>query len=557
MTGRGVFVRLRIDPADGDPYEAALDRDSMVIGRSSTSDLSLPDPFLSRYHARLYRENNDLLLEDLGSRNGTFLNGVAIDGPTRVEAGDEIRVSSSIIALCDGAKAEPSRAEIASDLNATIFRPARELLEEESQTHPGLVEDGDALRRYAERLKLFNEIHEALTGELDLQELLELILDRAFDHLGPEQGVVFLTQPDGSYTRAAQRSSSGDHRMPLSRSLIHEVSTKGMAALVLDTATDTRFAGSESIIMSGVRSLIAAPMSDADDPLGMIVLSSRAGAEQFSETDLEFLVSMAAVAALKIKNAALAEEAAERKKLEAQLALARRIQVSLLPKELPKVPELEIFAENLPSLGVSGDYFQVVERDHGAEYILLVADVSGKGVPASLLTASLEALSAAPIEDGLPTDEVCARLSRQLYRRTPPEKYATLFIAAYEVESGRVSYTNAGHNPAIVVRANGDFELLETSGMPVGLMEGGAYERLQFTLDHGDTMVIYTDGITEAESPAEEEYGTDRLRDIVVQHRNDSLEDLAKAIATDLDAFASGVPYHDDRTLMIARRERL
>ena len=548
-------MKLHIDPADGERFERLFDRDSMVIGRSSSSDLSLPDPFLSRFHARMFRDGDDILVEDLGSRNGTFLNGVAVAEPTRVTLGDEIKVSGSTIAIRDPLSTFSEVTEIGSDLNATIFRPASELLEEGSSTHPAELEGEAELRRYAERLKLFNEIHEALASSLSLEALLELILDRAFHHLGPEHGVIFLREKDGDYARSAQRSAGQQEDLPLSRSLIHEVCSKGLAAMVLDTATDARFAEAESIIMAGVRSLIAAPMLDGDDALGMIVLSSRAGGRQFSDADLEFLVSMASVAAMRVRNAALAEEAAERQRLEDQLALARRIQESILPDQLPEIPSLSLYAQNLPSLGVSGDYYQVMQRENDTECVLLLADVSGKGVPASLLTTSLEALTAAPIDEGRAPDEIFSRVSRQLWRRTPPEKYATAFLATYNIESGVLTYTNAGHNPSLLVREGGEVEQLAAGGMPIGLLEVSSYEKQDVQLMPGDTLVIYTDGITEAENPEEEEYGEERLSAIARGNRNKSLPEMAAAIQENLDEFASGIPYHDDRTLLLARRE--
>ena len=185
------------------------------------------------------------------------------------------------------------------------------------------------------------------------------------------------------------------------------------------------------------------------------MLESRAGVRQFAEEDLELLVSLAAVAALHLRNLALAMEAAERRRLEEELALARRIQVALLPDHLPEISGWDLYGGNFPSRGVSGDYYEVVERAEGRECVFMMADVSGKGMAASLLTVSLQALSTGPIEDGLPPEEICTRLSRLLYRRTPPEKYATAFLGVLEPATGRLRYTNAGHNPPLVLRAAG------------------------------------------------------------------------------------------------------
>lgn len=548
-------MRLYIDPADGETFERWFDGQPLVVGRSSTSDLALADPFLSRYHARIFQEGDRVLIEDLGSRNGTFVNGTAVRTATAIAPGDVIKVSGSVISVCDENHPPPA-SDTASDLGATIFRPAQELLAEDSQTHPDSVEGEAALRKYAERLKLFNEIHEALGRSIELDKLLELILDRAFDHLRPEQGVIFLRGAEGQgFYRAATHSVSGQkEELPLSKALIEEVCAKGMAALVLDAETDERFSDAQSIIMHGVRSLVAAPLLDEQSSLGMIVLSSKAGVRQFSEGDLEFLVSMASIAALKIRNAALAEEAVQRKRLEEELALARRIQLSLLPSALPKVEGYSLYARNTPSRGVSGDYFQIQSRRDGAEALCLIVDVSGKGVPAALLTTAIDALAAVPIADGATPEQICTHLSRHLLERSPPEKYATLFLGALETETGKVRYTNAGHNPSFLLQHGGGVIELAANGMPVGLVEGARYSLGEIQMDAADTLVLYTDGITEAENPDEEQYGLERLVAVCHQHRAEPLTDLAKAIHRDLDHFTQGVPYADDRTLLMIRR---
>ncbi len=423
---------------------------------------------------------------------------------------------------------------------------------------PARLEGEESLRRYAARLRMLNEVHQALGRSIGLDELLGLILDRVFDHLKPERGAIFLKTPGGELRRAANRSGRGlGEELPCSRSLVREVVEKEMAALVLDVESDQRFSGAMSLKISGVRSLLAAPLLGPDGSLGMIVLDSRLQIRQFTEEDLDLLISLASVAALHLRNAALALEAAERRRLEAEVTLARRIQLALLPAHLPAIAGYELQGGTIPSRGVSGDYFQVVERKDGKECFLLVADVSGKGMAASLLTASLEALAAGPIEDGLRADEICDRLSRQLFRRTPPEKYATAFLAVLDVETGVLRYTNAGHNPPLVVRATGEVERLGPTGVPLALIANATYQLGEIALAPGDTLVMYTDGIVEACDPDDQEYELERFESICLRHHADGCDALQKAAAVDLDSFARGIPFADDRTLLLVRRAPL
>jgi serine phosphatase RsbU (regulator of sigma subunit) len=257
---------------------------------------------------------------------------------------------------------------------------------------------------------------------------------------------------------------------------------------------------------------------------------------------------------MRIRNVHLMEEAAERKRLEQEVALAREIQVSLLPDSLPEVEGWDIVAGNIPSRGVSGDFFKVEWRHDESEVVLMLSDVSGKGIAASLLTASLEALTAGPIHDGVAPEAIFSSASHLLFERTPPEKYATSFIAAVNPSTGVCRYCNAGHNPGLLLRANGSFEWLESTGMPLGILPEGDFGAEERTLEAGDTLVLYTDGITEPENPDEEEYGGDRLAAVSMKNRAEPLGELMAAIEKDLYDFVRGVPFLDDRTMVLIRR---
>ena len=550
------MIKLRVAPVQGEPFEHPFEGDSLVLGRASTSDLVLEDRFLSRHHSRLFRDGSQLFIEDMGSRNGTLLNGQKIHAPMPVGPGDVVKISGSVVSIVDAsAPAAVAPPPMSGFGDHTIFRSASGMLQSHAVADSRQLVGEEALRRYAERLNLINEVHRALGESMELEELLELILERVFDHLQPEQGAIYLKSDDSELERAASRALPGIESSTFySQSLVNEVTEKGVAALVLDVESDERFAAAHSILATGIRSLVAAPLLDGKGTLGMIVLSSRVGVRQFSEGDMELLVSLASIAALRLRNVSLLAEAAERRRLEQELALGRRIQVALLPDSLPEIEGYALHAGNVPSRGVSGDYYQVLERNDGRECVLMIADVSGKGIAASLLTASLEALAAVPIEDGLPPEGICQRLSRLLYRRTPPEKYATAFLAILEPASGTLRYTNAGHNPGLIVRATGEAETLGPTGTPIGLLPEAAYLAAETRLAAGDTLILYTDGITEPTDPDDEEYGLERLTEVCLRHRRARLSELAAAIANDLEDFVRGEPFPDDRTLVMTRR---
>jgi serine phosphatase RsbU (regulator of sigma subunit) len=550
------MVRLHVVPAEGQPFEEDYESDSLVIGRASSSDVPVLDRFLSRHHARLYQEGDDLWVEDLGSRNGTFVNGHRIDKPTRVLAGDFIGICKSIISIVEGPSSERRSGSSYPSEITTMYRVASDVLEASKRAISAIAEESE-VRSAAERLRVLNEVHQDLSRSVSREEVLELILDHAFNHLQPETGALYLKKADGELYQAAGRTAEGaEEGAFFSKTLIQEVAEKGSAALVLDAQVDDRFAEAASIGASGVRSIVAAPLLQADEDvvLGMIVLTSRQNVRQFSQEDMELLVTLAAVAALRIRNVELSEQALERKRLENELAIAREIQLALLPEELPDLPGYEIHAGNIPSQMVSGDYYEVIERSSGRECVLMVADVCGKGIAASLLTAALEALCAAPIAAGLWPHQICERISALLNERTRPERFATAFMCLLEPASGILRYANAGHNPPLIIRS-GEVHWLPGTGLPLGLLPDAQYEAVDTRLDEGDTLVVYTDGITEAANPNDEEFGDKRLADVCLQHAGASPGELAALIEAEVDAFMQGVPAADDRTLLIVRRK--
>ncbi len=546
------MIELVVRPAGGPEQQLSFDRESLLVGRSRVADLHVPDAAMSRSHARLYREGKAWFVEDLGSRNGTLLNGTPVRDPLPLAHGDLVVMGGSSLTVqeLDEANAEPD-----SSSQHAVYTPAEQLVEQGSDLAGPATPEHD-LRRALARLQILNEIHRALGRSVRLDELLGLILDRVFDHLEPEEAAIFLSREgDTGYDRVAGRSTRGSEVPALvSKHLLDEVAGKGMAALVLDASTDVRFKDAASLLAAGVRSLVAAPLLSPEGSLGMIAVESMARERQFTEDDMELLASLASVAALRIRNLRLAAAAIERARLEREVTLARQIQVALLPAALPSLQRLEMVGRNVPSRVVSGDFYKAVTRAEGAEVVLLVADVSGKGIAAALLTASLEALTVVPVATGAPPDRICDTVSELLWERTRPEKFATAFVAVLDNAGGELRYCNAGHAPALVVRCDSSCEWLASTGMPLGIFPGASYALASTVLAPGDLLVIYTDGISEAENEEEEEYGTERLATACVAACREPLAALAMRIEQHIESFAGGRPFLDDRTLLLVRR---
>jgi serine phosphatase RsbU (regulator of sigma subunit) len=548
-------LNLRLEPRDGPTFRHQAQGAAVVLGRSSKADVVLADRFLSRLHARLFVRDGAWFVEDLGSRNTTFLNDRPISGAVPVRPGDVIRLAESRVVIegqggATGAGPAGDGLVGAGDErlpDSTILRSATTLLAAE---RPARSPEEALL---AGRLKLLNEVHRALARPVALSDVLDLILDRAFAQLSPDEGAVFLQRPDGGFDRAASRRAPGVGGQYLySRRLAQEVTGKGVAALVVDAGLDQRFAASESIVASGARSILAAPLLDSEGCLGMVVLSARRRPAPFGEDDLELLVALAAAAALRIRTIALAEETARRRLLDKELELAHDIQMAMLPRSFPALPEIEVAALLRPARSVGGDLYDVV--DDGGQLWLLVGDVSGKGVGAALFMAVTKTLFRA-IAPGAPSvADVVSRMNRELARDNERAMFVTAFAARLQLASGELEHVNAGHNPTYRLRAGGGCEPLAGAVSPaLGAVEEHPYRSSRERLAPGDGLVLYTDGVVEAHNAQGEEFHASRLESYLAGCAGVGAQELVRGLVERVEEFANDVAQYDDLTVLALR----
>jgi serine phosphatase RsbU (regulator of sigma subunit) len=289
-----------------------------------------------------------------------------------------------------------------------------------------------------------------------------------------------------------------------------------------------------------------------DEVIGLVYLDSLVGAHSFTEEDLAIVTHLAFVAAAKIETARLLEERMEKRRLEQDMQVAAEIQRSLLPSAPPAVEGYDICGINLPCRTVGGDYYDYCV-DEG-RLLLALGDVSGKGTGAALLMTVLRAAVRGAWGDGTPADAV-QTINHTVVQNVPANKYITFFMGRLDPETGVLRYVNAGHNPPLLVRSDGSVESLHEGGMVLGLMEGVPYAEGEVALGQGDTLVVYSDGVTETWDAAEEEFGEGRLTDVIVRERTGGAAALQQAILSELESFSGGAKGTDDRTLIIIQRD--
>jgi phosphoserine phosphatase RsbU/P len=249
-------------------------------------------------------------------------------------------------------------------------------------------------------------------------------------------------------------------------------------------------------------------------------------------------------------------EVKEKEKLESELEIARQVQAQLFPKGVPKLRTLELAGLCNPARVVSGDYYDFITVDSGLTALVL-GDISGKGISAALLMASIQSALHAQLtlgaNEALSTATLVARLNRQLYQNTPPEKYATFYCGVYDDRNGSLLYTNAGHLPPILVRGRNAMRL-EVNGAVVGIFPDFPYEQSEIRLQSGDLLTAFTDGITEPEDKNGEQFGEERLMELLIQHRDKPLEEIARIVTEKVRDWAFDPDNQDDTTMLLARR---
>lgn len=554
-----MFV-LNVQVAGEAPRRVRLEKPAITLGRSSANDLPLADRTLSRQHARIQLAAGGVpVLVDLESRNGTSVNGTRISEPTALRPGDRIVLGETVIevSLESAARIVLDAPEKEPSVEATLYRSSRELITAHHREPSSATMGAEELARLASSLRILNEVSVEMMRDLPESALANLLLEKLFSYLHPDRGLLLLADATGELKPAAVKFAEGidPSDIRLSRTLVQAVVGQKNGVLTIDTATDERLMGSDSIRLQGVTSCVAAPLVAEDRAIGLVYLEARLGRKCFVEEDLRLLGSLANTVAIKLQNLRLQGEAEARRGIEREMALAWEAQRRLLPDRAPTLERTELFGRTIPSRTVSGDYYDFFQREDGSGTVdVVVADVCGKGMAASLLAASVQAGYQAWASDGLAPDVLCTRLNDLANKKAPPGKFITLLAALYDPAKGSFRYTNAGHNPGLVIRADGNTELLEAHGIPLGLFPGRTYGSGEVKLLPGDLFVLYTDGLTEAFDGDGDEFGLEKLTQVIVGVRSRPLEEIEATVVQALQAHAKGTPFADDRTIVLLRR---
>jgi phosphoserine phosphatase RsbU/P len=423
-----------------------------------------------------------------------------------------------------------------------ILRLRQEIKEQQFQVNYRVVE-----------LESLYDVGLAVAATLDLEKLSEEILLRAVSLLDARRGALYILE---SERYRLQRTFGGDAAPWLDGG---ESGAGGDRGYPGDAELHGFLAGTgpaPADLLPGARYQLGVPIDIDGSPRGLLAVGdkeSRRGVGPFPASDRRTLGLFANQAAIALENARLHLQAIEKERLEREMHLAADIQRRILPRGAPEVPGYQLLGWNRPARQIGGDYYDLFRREDG-HVGLVVGDVSGKGMPAALMVSTLHSALHLLLDHAGFGPALLEQLNRHVLESSAANKFITLVLADLEPASGRLTYLNAGHNPGLLLRRGGGVEELGSTGLPIGVLPGSRFQAREVVLDPGDLLCLYSDGITEAESPAEEEFGTRRLLALLGEQSDRPLPGILEAVQAATASFSAGLPQGDDQTLVLLRR---
>ncbi|MCP4571623.1 MAG: SpoIIE family protein phosphatase [bacterium] len=543
MTGEALEL---VGVVEGEEIRQGLAEGTLRVGRGADVDLRLVAAGVSRSHAEIVVSGDRVTVADLESRNGTRLNGSRVTEAVPVSAGDTLEFAGCVF-----------RIEVPGRSGGTRYNESATLMPKEEISWEEVREQRAAKRdRQSLLFQVLAEAGDLLTVQRSPEELYEPILDLVQTALDPERIIVLLVEEGAEEPQIAASRTLGRRRgegLALSRTMVNRVLNQKTSLLTTDPLNDPDLDGAMSMISQQIRTAVAAPLFDNEDVIGLLYADDSRPGKRISRDELRAFTLLANGIAVAITHARYHALEEEKRRQDAELATASDILENILPTAMPDVPGYDLIAHLEPCFEVGGDLYEARFLPDG-RLAFCVGDVSGKGLGAALLVTQILSLSRFMVGEGWEAAPLVTRLNREIFQTTDHLRFATSYWGYLEPETGHVTCVNAGHNQPFLVRADGRCEICPIGGLPVGILEDSEYAPNGIDLDHGDTLVLFSDGIPEAVDEADEEYGEDRLAALLTSHRDRSLAEMVEAVRADLEVFRGDAPVGDDVTLVLLKR---
>ena len=538
--------RLIITQGPGTGRAITPTPNGVVIGRQREVEVSLDSAAVSRRHARVTWEDGAVFVEDLGSSNGTFVDDLRITRKTRLLAGSILRVGPTVLQLDAPAKAP-------MDMDMTIQRQTAA-----NTANVELFQDTSGTKLQAV-LQLAHHLSQSVDGDSVLERLLDQLLVL---FPGADRALVILKEGEEPVVKALRQRRAGTSAGPLfSRSVLRKVFSQGVGVLAADTRLEQSALANFTLNQLGIQSLLCAPLQGQGGRiLGALQLDRARVGEAFTQDDLYLLAAVSIMVSSVLENARMYQAVLSAERVQRDLALAREIQLGYLPRGGVQLVAgaVDLVAELHPALEVSGDFYDYFPLPDG-RLAFAVADVSGKGMSAALFMTLVHALERHLAQDVTSPADLIEQLNVAVALDNPNSLFVTVAFGIYDAATGRAVIAHGGHPPALVRRADGRVEELNFRGAPLlGMMpEIRRSEEAVIDLAPGDTLLLYTDGVTESPQSGNlnELFGPARLQQTLSAQRGDhALDGWASSIRQAVAQFSGTGPLADDITLLLLRR---
>ena len=544
----------------GEAIPHDLGAEDVLIGRHPECGVQLESNAVSRRHARVFVEGGGYAIEDLGSGNGTFVNGQKIEGPTQLSPQDRIKLGPVLMRFEESGGGGTAAEQ---DFGTTMVGVS---LDDDDATIMASVDIGGGFGALGvkpeEKLKGVLEISRALAGSVDVEALLPKVLETLFGIFNQaDRGCILLKEPESGelVPRAMKhRRESEDATVTLSRTIVSKVIEDKAGLLSADASSDTQFSASESISNLSIRSMMCVPMLGIDGEVaGVINLDTQNPVNQFNNDDLELLQAVAGQAALSYESARLASAFMAKQKQDSELDIARGVQVALLPEELPKVEGYSFFASYDAAQAVGGDYYDAMILSDG-KICLAFGDVAGKGVPGALIMSRMSSCVQNTMSFRPSIEEAVTAINNHMCANAVEGRFVTFVLVIIDPVAHHLTLVNAGHMSPMILTTDGQIEEFdeESVGLPIGVMEDYPFEVVERPIVAGEIIVIFTDGVDEAMNPAGDLYTLERMRNFL-QAGSRQADELGRSLLADVRTFADGRDQNDDITIMTFGRDAL
>ena len=539
----GRLPALAVINPSGNRNRVLLDPLPFLIGRQGDNHLVLRDNRASRTHARIVSEDGNYFIEDLNSRHGVFVNGQRV---TRHKLADGERIDFGF---------EDSYRLVFTIEEDEIHRFMEQVAAQPSTGAGNLA-----------KLRSLVEVARALQTSLSTDDVLAAVVDAALSVTGAERGFLLLRKEDDlevSVARDRRGAPLGPAELGVPRALINRAlrTRREMLSMTFDPLGEEGVRPEMSVADLELRSVVCVPLvkvrtgslqdtmaTSLHDTVGVLYMDSRRAAADLSAGNREILQTLALEASTILENARLLLEERQKQRLEEELSVARGIQQDLLPRDLPSDGWFRAAGSSIASRQVGGDYFDL--RAIGPEaFACVIADVSGKGMSSALLAALLQGAFLFASEGPIQIEELMSRMNRFLIERAKGEKYATVFYCTFE-RGGQFRWSNAGHPKPYLVRG-AELVPLESTGLPLGMLDIAVYETKSMQLQAGDKIVMFSDGLTEAESVDGEFFDKKALKEVLLGNASLSCADLHAKLVEAVEAFSEDTELRDDITLLV------